>query len=73
MSGFVIQNPDRGRLAAIAARAGLRAIKLGARLNSAYTPARCMARAAEITGKRFKARDYDGAIAALDAWLEENQ
>ena len=70
---FTIINPDRRVLGAIAAKHGLKAIKLGARLNSAYTPARCMARAAQITGKRFKARDYDGAIAALDAWLEENQ
>ena len=71
MSGFTIVQPDRARITAIAARAGLRAIKLGGRLNSAYTPARCMARAAEITGQSFKPRDYDGAIAALTAWLED--
>jgi hypothetical protein len=29
--------------------------------------------AAEITGQRFKARDYVGAAAALRAWVAEQQ
>lgn len=65
----VITNPDRNRIGAIAARAGLKAIKLGMRLNTAYTPKHCMAMASRVTGKAFKARDYDGAIATLDAYL----
>lgn len=68
--GFVITNPDRNRLGAIAARAGLRAIKLGMCLNSGYTPKNCRAMAEQICGRAFKPRDYDGMIAALTAYLE---
>lgn len=63
---------DRNRIRAIAARQGLKAIKLGMRLNTAYTPKNCMRAATEITGKAFKARDYDGAINALTEWLEDS-
>lgn len=43
-------------------------IKTGMRLNRAYTPKAMMEVAAEITGKKFKARDYAGAEAALTEW-----
>ena len=69
--GFTIINPDRNRLAAIAAKSGLRAIKIGMRANRAYTPARCRQVAEEFTGKKFKARDYDGMIAAIQEKLDE--
>lgn len=62
---------DRDRIAALAARAGLRAIKLGGRLNSAYTPGNCRAVAERLTNLKFKARDYDGMIAALTKYLGE--
>ena len=68
--GFTIINPDRNRLAAIAAKAGLRAIKIGMRANRAYTPTRCRQIAQEFTGKKFKARDYDGMIAAIQEKLD---
>lgn len=68
--GFVITNPDRNRIAAVAARQGLKAIKIGMRLNSAYTPKNCRAIAERVTGRKFKARDYDGMIAALTEYLE---
>lgn len=71
--GFLIVNPDRDRLAAIAAKHGLKAIKIGMRLNRGYTPTRCRQVAEQFTGKKFKARDYDGMIAAIDAKLEETQ
>lgn len=52
------------------------AIKLyartGMKANRAYTPKNMLAKASEITGKAFKARDYDGAIAALEAWIAEH-
>lgn len=52
------------------------AIKLyartGMKANRAYTPKNMLAKASEITGKTFKARDYDGAVAALEAWLAEH-
>lgn len=67
----IVANPDRNRMAAIAAKHGLRAILLGARLNRAYTPKACMAAASRVTGKQFKARDYAGAIAALEEYLEK--
>jgi len=67
--GFIIVNPDRNRIGAIAAKSGLKAIKLGMRLNTAYTPKNCRAMAERLTGKKFKARDYDGMIAALEEYL----
>lgn len=67
--GFTIVNPDRDRIAAVAAKQGLIAIKYGLRLNHAYTPKNCRAVAERVTGMKFKARDYDGMIAALERYL----
>lgn len=67
--GFTIINPDRNRLAALMAKHGLKAIKRGWRINRSATPARCRQIAEEFTGKKFKARDYDGMIAALEEAL----
>lgn len=39
--------------------------KTGMQINRMYTPKNMMAAAAEITGKKFKARDYLGAADAL--------
>ena len=58
---------------ALAVKGGLKAIKLGLRVNTAYTPKNCMAMATKITGKQFKARDYDGAIKALEEWISEQR
>lgn len=66
---IIIENPNRDRIGAIAARAGLRAIKLGMRLNTAYTPKNCRAVAERVTGQKFKVRDYDGMIVALTEYL----
>jgi len=56
---------------AIALKAGLRLYAVtGMKPNSAWTPKAMMTRAASITGKTFKARDYAGAIAALEEWLQ---
>ena len=66
-----IINPDPMRLAAVAAKHGLKAIKIGMRLNTAYTPKRCREVAEQFTGKKFKARDYDGMIDAINAKLVE--
>jgi len=38
--------------------------------NRAYTPAAMMRDASEITGKKFKARDYIGAADAIKAKLD---
>jgi len=38
-------------------------------VNSSYTPRNMMRTAAAITGKKFKARDYLGAAAALVEWM----
>ena len=40
-------------------------------LNRGYTPKNLMNTASHITGHKFKARDYQGAIDALTTWLEE--
>lgn len=48
---------------------GLEAIKIGMRLNRSYTPTNLMRTAHNITGKKFKTRDYEAAIAALVATL----
>ena len=58
------------RYQALVARQGLKAIKVGMRVNTSYTPKNCMAMASKLTGKKFKARDYDGAIAALTEILD---
>lgn len=45
---------------------GLKACKIGMRVNRAYTPTNLKKMTEQITGQRFKARDYDGMIAALE-------
>lgn len=65
----IIEQPDPDVLSGIAARAGLRALKQGYKLNRAYTPKNCRIVAQRITGKKFKSRDFDGMIAALDEVL----
>ncbi len=62
---------DRNKVQAIAAKVGLKAIKLGMRVNTSYTPKRCMEVARELTGVQYKPRDYDGAIKGLEAYLEK--
>ena len=51
------------------------AIKLyrdtGMKANRAYTPTNVKLMAEKLTGKKFKARDWDGMITALEALLEE--
>lgn len=69
--GFIITNPNRAVLQAISAKHGLKAIKIGMRMNSSATPTRCRQIAQEFTGLKFKARDYDGMIAAIDSKLNE--
>ena len=56
------------QLAAI--KQGLKAIKVGMRVNSSYTPQNCRRTAERLTGKKFKARDYDGMIAALQEMMD---
>lgn len=45
--------------------------RTGMKPGRAWTPKAMMARAEQITGKRFKARDYLGAADALIAWADE--
>jgi hypothetical protein len=42
--------------------------KTGMKVNRAYTPAAMIRAATDITGKKFKARDYIGAADAILAW-----
>lgn len=41
----------------------------GIKPNRLWTPKAMMTKAAEITGKKFKARDYMAASAALEKWI----
>lgn len=50
----------------LAVKHGLKAIKIGLRLNRAYTPTNLRKMTEKLTGRKFKARDYDGMIAALE-------
>jgi hypothetical protein len=72
-NGFTITNPDPSRLSAIAAKHGLKAIKNGMRLNRAYTPTNCRRIAESFTGKKFRARDYDAMIQAIDEKLNQDE
>ena len=45
--------------------------KTGMKVNRAYSPKAMMLTAERITGKTFKARDYAGAIDALNEWIAE--
>lgn len=68
--GAVIYTGDATRLfQAKAIRAGLRACKIGMRVNRAYTPSACLRTAGNIVGKTFKRGQYDEAIVALDEWI----
>lgn len=56
---------------AITLKSGLKMYKdIGMQPNRAWTPSAMMRTAAHITGKKFKARDYAGAIKALEEWIE---
>ena len=50
-------------------RQGLKACKIGLRLNRAYTPTNLMNMVTKITGKKFTRGKYDEAISAMDAWI----
>ncbi len=66
----IIDTPEGiQRYQALAIKGGLKACKLGLRVNRAYTPKNLMLMVKQITGKTFKLRDYDGAIKALEEWL----
>lgn len=45
--------------------------KTGLKANRAYTSRNMMATAAAITGRKFKARDYEAAAKALREWAHE--
>lgn len=56
---------------AIAIKNGIKLLKIGMKANRDYTLKNCRMMAEKITGQEFKARDYDGMIAALEQWIEE--
>jgi hypothetical protein len=45
--------------------------RTGMRVNRAYTPTAMMRAASEITGRKFKTRDYIGAADAIHAWRHD--
>ena len=48
----------------------LKAIKIGMRVNSAYTPKNVKAAVEKETGKKFRARDYDGMLGSVEELME---
>lgn len=47
--------------------------RYGIKVNTHYTPKAMMATAERIIGKKFKARDYEGAANALEAWAKHEK
>lgn len=72
MSGMVFEGREGVNLYVAATLKS--ALKLyantGMKVNRAYTPKAMMAKAAELTGKTFKARDYMGAVDALQEMID---
>lgn len=54
----------------LAVKQGLKACKIGLRVNRAYTPKNLRMMVERFTGRKFKARDYDGMIAAVEELLK---
>lgn len=71
MSGTRITNPDPNAISALVVKQGLKALKIGLKINRSATPKIFMRRAHEITVETFKPRDYDGAIKAIEEWLKQ--
>lgn len=65
----VITGEGISRYQLLVVKQGLKACKIGLRVNRAYTPANLRRVTEQLTGKKFKARDYDGMIAAIEALL----
>ena len=75
MSSAMVFSGEAGvsTFVAISLKSGLKLFaKTGMKPNRLWSPKNMMAKASEITGKKFKARDYDGAVAALEEWIAEN-
>ena len=46
--------------------------KTGMKVNRAYTPTAMLAKAGEITGKKFKRGQFAEAVNELEIWLAKN-
>lgn len=68
MSELVMNDPYLYQ--ALVVKQGLKACKIGMRLNRAYTPKNLFAMVEKITGKSFKRGQYDEAISALQSWID---
>lgn len=75
MSSAMVFSGEAGvnTFVAVSLKSGLKLFaRTGMKPNRLWSPKNMMAKASEITGKKFKARDYDGAAAALEEWLAAN-
>lgn len=70
--GFIATGEGITRYQVIVVKQGLKACKRGMRLNRAYTPKNLRALTERFVGRKFKARDYDGMIAAIDEELAKD-
>lgn len=57
------------QLAAI--KQGLKACKIGMRVNRAYTPSKLRLTVENLCGGTYKSKDYDSMIAAVEAKMQE--
>jgi hypothetical protein len=73
MNAAVFTGPEGvNRFVIVTLRSAIRLYKnTGMKANRAYTPTNMRKKAEELTGDKFKARDYDGMIAALSKLLGE--
>ena len=72
MTGSIVIDTPEGitRYQMIVVKHGLAACKIGMRVNRAYTPSNLRKMVERWTNKKFKARDYDGMIAAVQKLIE---
>jgi len=74
MSAVSITTPDGiTRYQMIVVKQGLQACKIGGRVNASYTPKNLRSMVERWTSTTFKARDYDGMIAAVQALLDQSK
>jgi len=70
MNATYVGSAEVNRFVAVTLKSAIKLYKnTGMKANRAYTPTNMKRKAEELTGKKFKARDYDGMIAALEEML----
>lgn len=72
MSAIVFEGSAVNLYVAASLKTALRLYaRTGMRVNRAWTPTAMMRKAQEITGQKLAARDYMGAVTALESYLDK--